>query len=114
MHHHGAVGLVPEGEAAVLVLGIRPLGLLGALRAAMEADELLHMLGRAVQSDVEQVGFVPGGGDAGQGPDLGVAELALRQRLAEQRQIAQGTGDTDLLPSGMGVDAAGPAQPVSA
>ena len=43
------------------------------------------MLGRAMQSDVEEVGFIPGGCDAGQGPDLGVAELALGQRFGEQR-----------------------------
>ena len=82
---HGAVVLVPEGEAAILVLGIGPLGLLGALRAAIQADELLDMLCGAVQSDVEEVDFVPGGGDAGQRPDLGIAELALGQRLGEQR-----------------------------
>ena len=77
MQHHGAVVVVPEGEAAVLVLGVGPLGLFGALGPAMEANELLHMLCGTVQSDVEEVGFVPGGGDAGQGPDLGVTELAL-------------------------------------
>ena len=114
MQHHGAVVLVPEGEAAVLVLRIGPLRLFGALRPAMEADELLHMLGRAVQSDVEEVGFVPGGGDAGQSPDLGVAEFALGQRLGEQRQFGQRSGDSDLLPCGVGIDAAGPAQPVGA
>ena len=111
---HGAVVLVPEGEAAVLMLGIGPLGLFGALRPAMEADELLHMLRGAVQTDVEEVGFVPGGGDAGQCPDLGVAELTLRQRLGEQRQLGQRPGDADLLPRGMGIDAAGPAQPMGA
>ena len=114
VQHHGAVVLVPEGEAAVLVLGIGPLGLLGALGPTMEADELLDMLGRAVQSDVQEIGFVPGGGDAGQGPNLGVAELAFGQRFGEQRQLRQCTGDAHLLPGGMGVDAAGPAQPVGA
>ena len=114
VQHHGAVVVVPEGEAAILVLGIGPLGLFGALGSAMEADELLHMLRGAVQSDVEEVGFVLRSGDAGQGPDLGVAELALGQRLGEQRQPGQCPGDADLLPGGMGIDAAGPAQPVGA
>ena len=86
----------------------------GALRPAMQADELLHMLCGAVQSDAEEVGFVPGGGDAGQGTHLGVAELALRQRFGEQRQLRQRPGDADLLPRGVGIDAAGPAQPVCA
>ena len=114
VQYHGTVVVVPEGETAVLVLGIGPLGLLGALRAAMEADELLDMLRGAVQSDVEEVDLVLRSGDAGQSPDLGVAELALRERLGEQRQLGQRSGDPYLLPSGMGVDAAGPAQPVGA
>ena len=114
MQDHGAIVLVPEGEAPVLVLGIGLLGLFGALRPAMESDELLYMLRGAVQSDVEEVGFVPGGGDAGQRPDLGVAELALGQRLGEQRQPGQCACDPNLLTSGVGIDAAGPAQPVGA
>ena len=114
VQHHGAVVLMPEGEAAVLVLGIGPLGLLRALRPAIEADELLDMLRGAVQPDVEEVGFVPAGGDAGQRPDLGVAELALGQRLGEQRQFGQRPGDAHLLSGGMDIDAAGPAQPVGA
>ena len=114
MQHHGAVVVVPEGEAAILVLGIGPLGLLGALGPAVEADELLHMLRGAVQTDVEEVNLVPGGGDAGQRPDFGVAEFALGQRFGEQRQLGQCPGDADLLPRGMGIDAAGPAQPVGA
>ena len=63
VQHHGAVVVVPEGKAATLVLGVSPLGLLGALGPTMQADELLHMLRRAVQSDVQEVGLVPGGGD---------------------------------------------------
>ena len=65
------------------MLGVGPLGLFGALRPAVEADELLDMLGGAVQPDVEKVGFVLGGGDARQRSNLGVAELALRERLGE-------------------------------
>ena len=48
MQHHRAVVLVPEGEAAVLVLSVGPLGLLRALGPAMESDELLDMLRGAV------------------------------------------------------------------
>ena len=114
VEHHGPVVLVPEGKTAVLVLGIGPLGLFGALRPPMKPNELLDMLCGAVQSDVEEVGFVPGGGDAGEGTHLGVAELALGQRLGEQRQLGQCPGDSDFLPGGMGIDAAGPAQPVGA
>ena len=114
VQHYGTVVLVPEGEAAILVLGIGPFGLFRPLRSSMEADELLDMLRGAVQTDVEEVGFVPGHRDTGQRPDLGVTEFALGQRLGEQRQLRQRPGDTHLLPGGMGVDAAGPAQPVGA
>ena len=114
MQHHGPVVLVPEGEAAILVLGIGPLGLFGALRPAMQADELLHMLGGAVQSDVEEVGFVLRGGNAGQRSNLGVTELAPGERLGEQRQLGQCPCDTNLFSRGVGVDSAGPAQPVGA
>ena len=96
------------------MLGIGPLGLFGALRPAIQADELLHMLRGAVQPDIEEVVLVLRRGDSGQGPDLGVTELALRERLGEQRQRGQRARNTDLLPGGMGIDAAGPAQPVGA
>ena len=58
VQHHGAVVFVPEREAAVLVLSIGPLGLFRALRPAMETDELLDILGGAVQSDVEEIVLV--------------------------------------------------------
>ena len=80
----------------------------------MQAHELLDMLRRTVQADVEEVGFVLRSGDTGERPHLGVAELALGQRLGEQRQFGQRPGDADLLPGGVGVDAAGPGEPVDA
>ena len=70
------------------------------------------MLRCAVQSDVEEVGFVPGGGDSGQRPDLGVSKLALGECLGEQRQFGQRPGDADFLPRSVGIDAAGPTEPV--
>ena len=81
VQHHGAVVVVPEGEAAILVLRIGPFGLLRALRPPMEADELLDMLRGAVQADVQEIVLVLRGGDTGQRPDLGVAELAPGERL---------------------------------
>ena len=68
VQHYGTVVLVPEGEAAILVLGIGPFGLFRPLRSSMEADELLDMLRGAVQSDVEEVGLVPGHRDTGSVP----------------------------------------------
>ena len=67
---HGAVVLVPEGEAAILVLSIGSLGLFRALGPAIEADELLDMLGGSVQSDIEEVDLVLRSGDSGQRPSL--------------------------------------------
>ena len=83
VQHHRPVVLVPEGEAAVLVLDIGPLGLFCALGPTMEAHEFLDMLRGAVQPDVEEVDFVLRRGDAGQRPALGVAEFSLRKRLGE-------------------------------
>ena len=103
VQHHGAVVLVPEGEAAVLVLGVGPLGLLRPLRPAIQAHELLHVLRGAVQPDVEEVGFVLRGSDARNGPNLGVAELTFGKRFRQERQPDQRPGDADLLPSGVGI-----------
>ena len=114
MENDRAVVFMPEGEAAILVLGIGALGLFRTPCPAIETDELLDVLGGAVQSDVEEVGLVLGGGDAGQGADLGVAEFALGECIGEQRQFGQRAGDADLLPCGMGIDTTGPAQPVGA
>ena len=114
VQHHGAVILVPEGQAPVLVLRVGSLGLFRALRPAIQAHELLHVLGGAVEPDVQQVGFVLGSGNACECPGLGVAELALRERIGEQRQLPQRSGDADLLARGVGVDAAGPGEPVGA
>ena len=80
----------------------------------MEADELLDMLRGAVQADVQEIVLVLGGGDAGQRPDLGVPEFTLGEGIGEQRQFGQRPGDAHFLPSGMGIDAARPAQPMSA
>ena len=114
MHDHGAVILVPERERSFVVLSVGALGLFGSPGLAIQAHELLDMLGGAVQIDFEQVGFVLGGRDAGQGSDLGVAELTLGHGLGEQGKLGKGAGDADLLAGGVRVDAARPAQPVGA
>ena len=70
------------------------------------------MLRGAVQADVDEVGLVLRRGDPGQRPELGVAELAPGRGGGEQRQSLQRPGNPYLLACGVGVDAAGPAQPV--
>ena len=52
--------------------------------------------------------------DAGERAHLGVAELPLRQRLGQQRQVFECARDPDLLAGGMGVDATRPTEPVCA
>ena len=110
----GAVILVPEGEAAILVLRIGAFGLLRTSRAAVEAGECLDVLGGAVQSNVEEIGFVVRGGDTGEGTNLGVAEFTLGEGFGEQGQFTERPGDADLLAGGVGVDTAGPSEPVGA
>ena len=92
VHDHGAVILVPERERALAVPGVGALGLFGPPDLAIQAHELLDMLGRPMQADLEEVGFVPGGRDAGQGADLGVAELAPGHGLGEQGGAREGRG----------------------
>ena len=93
---------------------IGALGLVRPARLAIEAGELLHVRRGAVPADLEQVRFVGGGRDAGERAHLGVAELALRQRLGKERQVFECARDPDLLAGGMGVDAARPTEPVRA
>ena len=112
MQHQRAVVLVPVLQLPILVLGIGSLGLLRALGPTVQAHELLHVLRGAVQADVHEIDLVLRSGDAGQRPELGVAELAPGRGRGEQRQSLQRPGDAHLLPRGVGVDAAGPAQPV--
>ena len=80
----------------------------GHSRRFARGEAELDMLGRPVQANLEEVGFVPGGRDAGQGADLGVAELAPGHGLGEQGELGKGAGGADLLAGGVGVDAARP------
>ena len=105
---HRAVVLVPEGEPALAMPGIGAVGLVRPARLAIEAGELLHVRRGAVPADVEQVRFVVGSRDAGERAHLGVAELPLRQRLGQQRQVFECARDPDFLAGGMGVDATRP------
>ena len=111
---HRAVILVPEGEPALAVPGVGAVGLVRPARLPIEPGELLHVRRGAVPADLEQVRLVVGGRDAGERARLGVAELALRQRFGQQRQVFECARDPDLLAGGMGVDAARPTKPVRA
>ena len=81
--YHSTVVLVPEGEATILVLRVRPLGFLRTLRPAIQAHELLHVLRCAVEPDVEEVGFVLGSGDA----SAGGARVSFNRARASPRAV---------------------------
>ena len=70
----------PVRQLPVSMLGIGALGLLRALGLAVQAHELLHVLGGAVQPDIDEVGLVLHGGDAGQRPQFGVPVVHAHPR----------------------------------
>ena len=112
MQYQRAVVLVPVRQSPILVLSIGVLGLLRALCLAVEVHELLHVLGGTVQPDIDEICLVLHGGNAGQRPQLGVAELAASRGCGEQWRPLQRPGDAHLLARGVSVDTAGPPQPV--
>ena len=94
----------------MLLLGA--LGLLGAQRAAVAADEELELGGGAVLGDHHQVVFVARRGNARHGAYLAVAELTAREGFVDLRQAWQRTGDAHPFASGPQGDAALPVEPM--
>ena len=88
MHDHSAVILVPVRERAFVVLGVGALGLFGPPGPAIQAYELLDVLGGPVQADLEEVGSVLRRRDAGQGTDLG--EPSLPMAMASESRGSSG------------------------
>jgi len=105
---HHAAGQQSLAHAAVLGHAGAVL-LHGASVAAADSFEL-RPGGR--QGQVEQPGFVGGGGDAGQRPDFGVGELADPQCLVNPRQLSKRVRHAHLLTGGAEVEPNPPGQPM--
>ena len=96
----------------VLDGGVEALGL--AIHPAPASHDPLHVLGRAGAANVQQTLLILRRGDTGEGPDLGVRQLAASEGLRKPREIRQRPGDADLLPGGAQIDAGAPGQPLGA
>ena len=98
---------IPEVVQAVAVLG-------EVLHPAELAAQALELGAGAETGHLEEGALVFGGGDPGEGPDLGVRENALAEGGVDLRQGSEGAGDPDLLAGGVRVEADPPGQPVGA
>ena len=87
---HGAVVVLihVQGPARVLPGGLAGLGL--AVHPAPAAHDPLDVLGGAGAADLEQALFGLRRGDAGEGADLRVGQLAAREGLGQERQRSPG------------------------
>ena len=72
------------------------------------------MDGRAAPGELQEPLFRLRRGDPRERPDLGVGQLAARERLADARQVRQRTSDAHALVGGAPVHADPPGQPVGA
>ena len=109
-----AVVVPVGGEVAALAAELVAGGLGLAVDLAPGAHQLLDVEGGAVAGAVEEVGLVLGGGDAGEGADLRVGDLAAGEGGGEQRQGRQGAGHPHLLAGGAEGEAGAPVEPVGA
>ena len=103
------VGIDVQRAEGVLEGGLAGLGL--AVHAAPAAHDAFDVLGRAGASDRQQLFLDLRSGDAGEGADLGVGELAMGQGLGQAWQGPQGAGDAHLLAGGAEVEADAPGEP---
>ena len=92
--------------------GLAGLGL--AVDASPAAHDALDVLRRAGAADRQQALFRLGRGHAGQRPDLGVGELAARERRRQLRQLLQRACHADALARRAHVEAHTPGEPVGA
>jgi hypothetical protein len=124
LHHQGGfVGVEDGGEADHAVLQ----GLFAEEAAVVEAvgggevviddladlaAEALELAAGAVLGELEEAVLVLRSGDAGEGADLGVGQLAAAERFIHMGELAQRAGDADALAGGDGVEADAPGEPV--
>ena len=94
------------------MLRLRLLGRIAPLRPAVLAHELLDVRRRAVPRHVHEHGLVRRRGHARHRPNLGVGELALRERIGDLRQLLERARDAHLLARRHGPDTASPIEPL--
>jgi hypothetical protein len=108
--HHAVLVLIHVQRAARVPSG--GLGRLGlAVHAAPATDDAFDVIGRAGAPHGQQTFFRLRRGHAGQGPDLGVRELAPRQGLGHPRQRSEDPRHPDAFAGRPRVEPYPPAQP---
>jgi hypothetical protein len=83
MEHQHAVLVEPPAQAPLPVPAQHGLGVVQPVGAAVAADDLLDLGGGGRLRVAEEEALVVGGGDAGDGADLGVADRAFGEGLPE-------------------------------
>ncbi len=114
LQDQGAVGVVVECHAALLVQGVGPLALGDTLDFPVVTYQALHLGGGAMVGNIQEVGFVLHGRDPGHGAHLGVAHLAAAEGFTDIGQGLEAAGDPHLVTGGAQADATLPIQPVGA
>ena len=86
----------------LLVVGV--LLLLLKIDLAPGADDPFHLSRGRAERDGEKLVFVRRGRHARDRSHLRVRDFAFAERLADERQVLEGVGNTDLLARGAGVE----------
>jgi hypothetical protein len=112
--HVRAVVIDDEREVPAGTAGVVLPRLFEAVHPPPCSHDLLDLRGRAVLRDVEQRVLVRRRPDARDRARLRVRQFAAPQRVADERQLDEGTRHAHFLPRRAQVDARAPAQPVRA
>jgi hypothetical protein len=114
--HHVGFGLTrPDEATGYLVVGRRRPPVFEPTHGAPEAATDPLELGRGRRArHLEQGRFVVKRCDSGQSACLGVAHAAVAERVVDQRQLTQGTGDANVLARRAQIEANAPREPVGA
>ncbi len=109
--HHGAVLVLVDVKRPARVLPRGLAGLRLPVHLAPATHDPLDLGGHAGPRHAQQALFGLRGGDARQGPELGVREFPAREGLGQERQCPQGARHPDPFPGRPRVESHPPAQP---